>query len=211
MSEQGAPNAERMRAEARCPRCEYSLRGLEGDPVTCPECGARVNVTALIAGTWKGPLLRAPLMNVVALPAAWAVGMLIVLLGALIGTAGWMDVPPPLAWAYLAIAAVGWILMFVLAVRRFGAREAIPLAILYHGPLLGYAIGGVVAAASAIALVLSARRRDLDEVPGALTALVVSIGVLWLLNRLERFIAIRCLRHHLRMRSIADDDSGSDP
>jgi hypothetical protein len=33
--------------EPRCPVCEYDLRGISGDPVRCPECGARASRRAL--------------------------------------------------------------------------------------------------------------------------------------------------------------------
>jgi hypothetical protein len=34
--------------DLHCPECEYNLRGLSGDPVQCPECGACIAVARLV-------------------------------------------------------------------------------------------------------------------------------------------------------------------
>ena len=41
-----------------CPECEHDLRGLEDDPLTCPECGRRWTVER-VRGSWAQ--IRSPL------------------------------------------------------------------------------------------------------------------------------------------------------
>src|SRR5688572_12808451 len=72
MTARGAEHVETLRESLACPACAYSLRGLEGDDITCPECGLEINVPALISQQWSRPWWEAPLYNTIALPLAWA-------------------------------------------------------------------------------------------------------------------------------------------
>ena len=50
MTQRGEEQIEKLREEAICPGCKYSLRGLPGEVVTCPECGREINIALLIGG-----------------------------------------------------------------------------------------------------------------------------------------------------------------
>ena len=71
MTQRGEAQLEKLRDEATCPSCEYSLRGLAGDVVTCPECGCMVEIVDLLAGRWKQPLRNAPYFNLLTIPVGW--------------------------------------------------------------------------------------------------------------------------------------------
>ena len=49
--------------ELTCPRCGYSLYGLGGSVVQCPECGTLCNVARPIAAQWRKPWYKAPGFN----------------------------------------------------------------------------------------------------------------------------------------------------
>ncbi|MHC4109101.1 MAG: hypothetical protein ACYSTY_13560, partial [Planctomycetota bacterium] len=76
MSRRRRAGVEKLREELACPRCEYSLKGLRGDVVTCPECGTECDLAKLMLGQWVGPWYRAPGFGRILAPVACvAIGM----------------------------------------------------------------------------------------------------------------------------------------
>lgn len=58
-------------ADIGCPKCDYNLRGLSGESVTCPECGSQWQATEIQVERWRGGKDAVPgLMRAWAMPAA---------------------------------------------------------------------------------------------------------------------------------------------
>ena len=73
MTQRGEEQFERLREEAVCPGCDYSLHGLPGDVITCPECGRKINMVAFLKDRWMGPWYSVPGYNAIVAPAIWIV------------------------------------------------------------------------------------------------------------------------------------------
>jgi len=198
MSERGKQLVESIRDTLACPACSYSLRGLHGDLITCPECGQQVNVPQFIAARWTQPLFSAPLYNTLAFPLAW---VFLVGLGTLVVAAIIYDRDTPSAWFFLGATAmmlVGWLAMFWYAAKRFGSGEGVMLAVLLHLTLPGYILS-MMMLVGGVAGVL-ANFGPAWWIPLRF-GILAAAGVLAFLaaSGIERFVARRCIRRHLRM------------
>ena len=78
VSKPGAEHAESIRDSLVCLKCGYSLRGLGGDVVTCPECGERNNAAEMAAGQWNRRWYEVPLFHELKTPCTWAIASSIV-------------------------------------------------------------------------------------------------------------------------------------
>lgn len=191
-------------ANLACPQCKYSLQGLNGSIVTCPECGFNVDVAKAVTSRWSKPWHRAPGLNILILPLAWlvcgAMGVFI-LLGIELGALG-------RSWPFVSIVAatlivIVWILWLYLMRRRLENGLAVPLCLLGHAIFVGYLLGigllivGPVRAYMALQFGLAAA-----AIPAILTLIGAAIIVLG--RHGEKFIAAHCIRQHLIDRTKAD-------
>ncbi len=71
MSQRRRIGVDQVRQELTCPQCDYSLQGLAGDLVTCPECGTRSDLPKLIPRWGFSPWYRAPGFSRILRPLAW--------------------------------------------------------------------------------------------------------------------------------------------
>lgn len=217
MNASGAQLVESLRDTLECPACSYSLRGLGrggGDDIICPECGAAVNVPRLIAQRWTRPWWEAPLYNTIALPLAWAFLMFIgvVVTFAYVETSGIRNGHIVIVAAF-GVALLSWIGWLHFVARKFGSNEAIGLACLVHLVLPAY-VGGIAFMIGGFATLMgSAGQQRWWMLP--FNAIFMLMGVLAIFagRWIERFVARRCIRRHLRLSAagrsgIATDKNG---
>jgi len=194
------------REDVVCPGCGYSLRGLSGDIVTCPECGRRCDVASMIHRAWTLPWYTAPDFNLVALPSVWPVG----------GCIAWMfwngyydEVLEPnghlVSWAIGAVALAGWLWAMRRVWREWpgiaGARLAIFALVIVAG-LFSVIIGFF---ACMLFFVLALTHGNQIAAIACVLAPAVLSGLFSLCYRGQRSIAERCIRRYLsRVPPLAD-------
>ena len=130
MSGSGENAVREIQADLACPQCQYNLRGLRGEIVSCPECGARCDVARLIAARWEKPWYKAPLFNLLALPVAWGIACLlalIVFLPVYIGVVRYQPFSRTLVVVGWAGFLLGWLgaMYFVRKIGRASCRERV--------------------------------------------------------------------------------------
>ena len=197
VSKPGAEHTESIRDSLVCLKCSYSLRGLGGDVVTCPECGERINIAVLVTQRWRGPWFRAPLYNVLALPLAW-VFFILIIAGMAIAASDLQPAALPIAFAILLVGAAVWLALFYVAARKFGSLEGVALAMLLHLLFGGYLVGffGVLVSVIGSIRAVFGGRGTGDLLQGGIIV-VVCIGTIVAARVGERFVAGRCIRQHL--------------
>ena len=185
-----------------CPKCGYSLRGLKGADVVCPECGTALDVVELIR---HRPMDRLdnPVYRRVARPAIMlACGLalftvMVLIVGGYRPDSTWMNV--------LAVAVlVTWMAPLAVVLASMD-RQLIWLMALLHIVYLGIAIlvlGGVVGfILSVIGFAQSMAVNDaagaVRRAAGALVSAAVALGSFWPLRQLDRYVGRRCLAHLL--------------
>lgn len=207
----GADRVEAIREDLACPDCEYNLRGLSGDVVTCPECGRVCDVAALVTARWTGKWYKAPGLNTMLIPTAVAVvGGLIWLTTSVsfvirdpyqAGSVIW-------SWAILGITLAVWLWRMAVTSRAFDRPVKGPaLAMLAHALFVGY-LGGLVFFVSGLASFLFGLfETGASGVGMGLLMIGGSVAVIWGCRWGEKFIAGYCIREYLRRQSRVENDA----
>lgn len=193
MSTSGQALVDGIQRDLACPQCDYNLRGLRGEVVSCPECGAVCDVAKLVSQRWTKPWHQAPGLGTVYLPTAWAVLVVLALLTAFTAL-GWTG-----RLLVLLIGLGGWCWLMWLAQRLFQTSEGLHLALAGHLILTGYLMGVVGCFAGVLYAVSELPTNPLhcvilSPVP------VVSLAAVWLCHRAEVMVAKRCIRGYLATR-----------
>lgn len=139
MTQRGEVHLEMLRDEAMCPQCEYSLRGLDGDVVTCPECGVNVDIVTLIKIQWNGSWHQLPTYKAISAPAFVLVFLMIGMFVGLLADGIKHHEAIGLAISSYLIALWSW-RMFKLW-NRFEGGYALKISLLAHVVFAGYLIG----------------------------------------------------------------------
>lgn len=196
MGRKPAKSLDEIRKEIHCPQCEYELRGQEGDVVRCPECGMLCNIARLVHQYWNGKWYQAPGMNIMLLPVAVLV---IGTVGSSILTGyihfslvmeGWV-----VFMMLMTCVVIGWIAALVYAAHR--VKGGIWLGLLGHvafGLMITGFIGTIFAG---IRLVVVAVDGQSHLLLPALLILLPFVGAVFAARWCEKFIARRCIKHHL--------------
>lgn len=183
-----------LREELTCPGCGYSLRGLAGDVATCPECGMRCDLAKLVMRSWIGPWYEAPGFGRILFPLVWpGFGWWVLLLVWTVEVHAYGRLPV-FTVLLAALLAAGWVWSMWRLRRQMPGGAAILLALFAHAILLGH----LVALLAVIVFVVQAAfAGSLRHAAPMLAGAAVSIGLIWLCRRGQRFIAERCIRRHL--------------
>jgi hypothetical protein len=206
MTEPGSPSGDprgptdrigQIRDELRCLSCRYPLRGLNGDIVTCPECGRAHNVANIIANRWRGRWYRAPGFNLLATPLLAAVGWCLVIALASVLAQHSDDFLHIVAWIASAVAILVWIALIGRVVDRFG-RGAILLTLLIQLIFPLYLIALIALLVLSTALI---EARGGPPMLVAVGAAGVAIAAISIAKVLQRLVARRCIRLHLHRLS----------
>ena len=201
VSKPGAEHTESIRDSLLCLKCSYSLRGLSGDVVTCPECGERLNIVALVTQQLHDPWFHAPSYLVLAIPSVWAF-LILIIAGISFAVSSAQPTALPIAFAVLLGGAAVWLALIYLAAKKFGSLEGAYLAMFVHLLLGGYFVSCFGVIGSIIGLmgaVLVGRGAGDFLLSGIIV--VVCIGTIVAARVGERFVAGRCIRQHLRRLS----------
>lgn len=197
MTVRGEQLTEQLRDAAKCPSCQYSLRGLPGDDVQCPECGTKVNIAALVSATWLRPWWEAPLYNTLAIPLAWVIVAFIGVV--VVGSAAMHShIAGELVLAACGGGIVIWLFLLAYMQHRFGSPEGIWLALLLHLVVPFYMVGLVGAIGMAIKLLAEIRELWIVTLYNAIGASFF-VGLFVTARMIERFVGRRCIRRHLRL------------
>lgn len=185
-----------------CPACGYSLRGLPGVVVRCPECGTQSYLPELIAQRrrdWSSNRLYNRLGNAaITLPAAAAAIALPPI---------WLGLRNPLTMAFMAcglgLLGVWWGLL----ARIFaacGAREAIRLTVLMQVLVVCFLFSSLIAPFAMVifAVVVGSTTRDaatllLRLLIGSAVGFGAVLGGLKLCRYVDRAIGLRCIAWEL--------------
>ena len=181
-----------IQRDLACPQCEYNLRGLRGDVVSCPECGAVCDVAKLVNLRWTERWYRAPGQSTVYMPTTWGVWLPLLLIGTTaLGEAG--------AMLFLLVGLGVWVWLLRESWRWFQSSEGVFLALACHFIVAGYMVSPI---AFLYGMVLAAITLPTDPVSGlGYAALAIgSMVVMWLCYRGQVFVAKRCIRRYLAKR-----------
>lgn len=185
-----------------CPKCGYSLRGLPGVVVRCPECGTQSYLPELIARhrrDWSSNRLYNLLGNAaITLPAAAA---------ALVLPTIWLGLRNPLTMAFLAcgLGLLGvWVGLLARIFAACGAREAIRLSVLMHVLVVCFVVSAILAPIATVLFAMfvfgftdSDSAVCLRLLIGIAVALGAALGGLKLCHFIDRAIGLRCIAHEL--------------
>ncbi len=198
VSDRGTEQVVRIQRDLACLRCQYSLRGHEGEVVTCPECGTRNEMSKLIMLTWMGSVYRAPGVSRIVWPVSWlGIGLMLDLN---ISAMFW-----PYAGHVVAIVIfVGWpYWLWELRTMMPGGR-AVLLSLLAHLVTAGY----LTAIFAPLWLIfLGAVELELPGLTAAAGGLALPIALWMVCRRGERLIGRQCIRQHLMDKTNSADPS----
>ena len=200
-----APSVESalIRGDLTCPVCEYSLRGLPGDVVDCPECGARCDLASLLARQRLGRWYNAPGFVVLQLPVMWLT--LSFWTGALLWglTSFGRGSPRAFASAIALVIVVGWLAFLVYTRSRFGDWRGPVLSLLAHVLLAGYFTGVIGLFISIFgAGIFGAVFPTPFNVVMLVLCVVACAALMYACRRGERYIAEQCIRRHLQRECV---------
>lgn len=177
--------AEAIGARLECPACAYSLKGIDGAVVRCPECGLTIDRAAMVTARWRGSWYAVPGFSRLLLPVAW---LAFASLPALFVVQ--MQGALAAALVVVGVTAAGWIGLLLLIRNDLQSGQAVVLALFAHVLFVGYGaalylcLWGVVSAMA-------------WQRPLVLVAIVPGLAVIWLCRRGERSIAGACVRQYL--------------
>ncbi len=188
-----------IQQDITCPECEYNLRGLRGEIVNCPECGCRCDVAKLVINRWRKPWYKAPGLSRINTPLACIVicGFISLIAGDAIG--GIQAVK-----AMLILTMMLWLWSFIPAYMFFSGMEGVLLALMAHFVFAGYFAGVSGAAITVISLIGACKNPVFDYMALYMFFIIMFAFILWISRRGEKFIAGRCIRHHLRREAAHD-------
>jgi hypothetical protein len=203
MPSRGEQHAADIREGLTCPECEYSLRGLPGDEVTCPECGRHLNLARLVASRWTHPWHKAPLYDLLAVPlaVAFAVTIATAIAVAMVSAfrSDWLVV-----FAVVLIGAGCWAASLRLVRKRFGSAEGVHLALLVHIVLPMYVFGAMGVIGFGVKISSDVANSVTRALPFDLLILLLCVSAIVIGRVIERFVAGRCIRRFLRLRAAVD-------
>lgn len=182
-----------------CPVCGYSLRGLAGRVVACPECGAECDIAKIVTRKWLGPWYQAPGVNTLARPAAVII-VLALLLANLPGLReeGWLPVTVGRATVIVVLLClVAWGVLMRRAYRVFGDMRGIWLPLFVHALLVGYVVGVVGASCGGVYALTAVARGNAIDTLASIVACAVGTALFYACRRGERYIAEQCIREYL--------------
>lgn len=191
---------EHIRNELKCVSCGYEFRGLEGEFITCPECGRKHNIANMVAHAWRGRWYQAPGFNLLALPLAAPIALCFV-----IGISGVMfqhqlQVFNAIVLVSFVLAVLVWIYLIAFVTRKYKHPLGLLLTFMIQLIFPLYLIGAVVGLRSLSALGgLSGGFWGMKPQFGFLLAMFAVI-LAWIVQRL---FARMCIR--LYVRRIADE------
>jgi hypothetical protein len=186
-----------IRRDIACPACGYNLRGLQGETVTCPECGLACDAAKLVTRQWDRPWHQAPGFALTLVPGCWLYVSVLMSPVVLALT----NSPAVACAALVGFGGLGSLALFWFVRRWWGSNEGLFLALLPPILIVGYlaALAGIV---GGIARIL---------IPGHVLEAMFGVGIAaaslalgWACRRGERFIASRCIRHYLAAAAVAD-------
>lgn len=199
VTQRGEEQIEKLCAEAACPACEYSLRGLPGEIINCPECGQKINIVKLVTTQWKGPWYQAPMYDALAIPVGWTIFVLsaIYLTGLSLLVVGFYFTSWHALVLLTGLAGELWIARMVR--KRFGEDHAYTLVLLLHLVVvmyLGCAYVLYLEHQVIYSLVFAFSWTAVLRLGMILPAIVL---VLIIANRVQRYVGGRCIRRYLRL------------
>lgn len=193
MTQRGVRQVEMLKDDAVCPGCDYALRGLQGDVVTCPECGQTIDLVRLLAIDWNRPWYDVPGFESLLLPLVWP------MIGGLAALVAWglaavSNETPWLGASFLIVTILGWALSIWRRRAQLDNGSAIALIFLAHGLTVGYLAAMAIFGASLVQLFTSAL---LPVHLLSLLFVVLSAALAVVCRRGEKFIAAQCLKQYL--------------
>lgn len=201
-------SAQHIPDELTCPNCAYDLRGIDRTIVTCPECGAAINIDTLTRSLWNGPPWRAPLYRkhrALVFTATW-----FVLIMAIMSSYIAAEFPHPV-WTMLGLLAFPcglWLGCMVYCARKLGGYGKALVVILGALIPIGTLAGILGCVGGGIGIVIWAYDgRMNDGTPVLLGVLAGGIGLLAITHVVEGFIARKYERAAIRRAAIERYDT----
>lgn len=191
-----------IRQDLACPTCDYNLRGLHGDIVTCPECGTVCDVATLVTARWTEAWWKAPGFNYAIGPAA------IVMIGFVMVWIAWTLSAFTSLWFWIVplacvLAFAAWLITMYKAWIFFADVQGLWLALLAHLIMVAMFVSAVSMLIMVMLLIFTVLNANFSLIYALIYCLVLvaMAVVLWIARKGEKFIAQKCIRRHLQERS----------
>lgn len=194
-----------VRGDLFCPACEYNLRGLSGQELTCPECGETFKRVQLLATRGRPKVGLTPEYGVLTLPALWLV---VVRTGYWWWQANYQAAPaaePFVLPVWGVVAATGWLWLMVRLWRRLGGLDAVGDALLLHLVLAVYVGAGLGLVGLMANMLFAMVFLRPSTMVGGLFGCLVLLGLLALARVGDRRVQRRCWRY----RAVAHQRRGA--
>jgi len=182
-----------------CPNCGYSLRGLAGVDVVCPECGIHLDVAELIRhrplDRLDNPVYRRAARPAIMLACGLALfAVMLFIVGGYRPDSLWIN-------GFAMAVLIAWMIPLAIALATMHG-SFIWLTFLLHLVYVGIVIGVLGGVAWFIldvirctqSIAASDMTGAIRQAIGSMVAAVIAIVSLSILRRLDRHIGRRCLR-----------------
>ena len=187
--------ADAVRDSLTCPQCQYSLRGLPGEIVNCPECGLECDIRRMMSDEWRRPWFEAPGFSKLLRPVSClTIGSLVLFYVGVMETDRFRGSGLITATGVtVLLAAWGYFVKETLSQFRDGRGPGLALLahLLFAGYLasvfgIGMGLFGLIMRGQPVLLILG------------VVVIATMIGLMAVCRRGERFIAQQCLNEYLR-------------
>jgi hypothetical protein len=195
---------EQVLQDVYCPNCQYNLRGMLGNDVQCPECGEACDIAKLVAIQWTKPWHKAPYFNKLCLPLFFCILVMFALPVVAFTIADFR-----MHYLFLLMCFAGWLACLAIPYHIFKSWVGVWLSLLLHASFAGL-IGGAytfVICSIWIFVEPSIRitKRDNKWLIIYAALIVLSLFVIWLSRKAEKFVARKCINRYLeRIRGKSD-------
>lgn len=199
------PSLDGLSRDAACPMCEYNLRGLRGDPVTCPECGGQFSVRKLIECRWEKPWYKAPGFTRACGPAVgFMLGFLISIVFLVLLLSTGSDAGDVAGGLVLIAILLGTLAGFYVAQDVFPGGRGIGLAAVSLVIAASYLCGAFTLLGGLLGFIGSVAS-DGASAAFSLLFLLLGVALIYVGRRTERYIATRCIHAYLRRSTMRPD------
>ena len=192
MTQRGEEQIEKLCEEATCPACEYSLRGLPGEVVICPECGQTIDIVQFVTTHWDGSWHQVPTFKTIRRPAYFLALLMFVMLFWFI--TGGAQNHKAFGLSVTCFMFSLWVWQILKMWQQYKRVRTLMLSLLAHLVIAGYMIGVLFVLQIVLLFIYST-----TNMLGWMSVPVFAAGIviLGICQYSDKLIASECVRLYL--------------
>ena len=207
MSQLDEQQHDALQEDLACPKCEYNLRGLYGDVVSCPECGEKVDVPQLQKILLNKKSLEIPGYKTLSMPGI-VVAIIILVLAIRYSFSEVLQYHAEQKYVILVVCEILSIIWLILMGRVwyvFRSMRGILLALVSHY-IWVVAILKIIVVLFALVLLLASPFFKV-EAATAVAVLIISGCLIWAASKVEKWVMRQCILIYNKKNAISHDKS----